>query len=412
MKDFPHAFVSYSREDAKKAGRIIDWFKNYGWDVSYDRELPAGPPWEQEIDRVIATRDCLIALISKSSVQHASRCHHELAKALECQRSRGRPQILPFGIDDTEAIPPALGHLNLVSLHGVSLPTQRDRLRAAADKAMEQKCEYDFWGDPFFESDLQLAVAERRLENGRWRPEVTDPDASDAQAEGVVHWLAVQDIRAAVHLTNRLQQVRDFRRDGSMEIQVVHGNDVNLEVGKHCAIALGLGFNGLTQALQNRLNKSLFEISWPVVTRNGFTGKTDDFELANQRWSPPDGFEKALLARIVLPREVPTNRPGGRPFAVYFVCAGRTAPGTAAAGWYLSTRWRRFLKMIVDEADLNLARDSVAAVLRHKAVPPGVQEPDSACEPARGADGKWVFVSTVDRELAARIGEAEERSNL
>jgi hypothetical protein len=61
---------------------------------------------------------------------------------------------------------------------------------------------------------------------------------------------------------------------------------------------------------------------------------------------------------------------------VCFVCAGRTAPGTAAAGFYLAKHWQKLLKLYrAHDKDLNV--DSMVVVVRHTAEPTGTQEYDS-----------------------------------
>src|SRR5581483_2883423 len=125
-------------------------------------------------------------------------------------------------------------------------------------EAEEVKSEHDFWGDAFYEADLQLVVAKRWLKGGSWTTEVTDPKAVDAVPKGVTNWLAVQDIRAAVHLTNSLQSIRPPHGGPSpLSIQVVHSDKVNLVRRNRCAIALGLGFTRLTHELQDLFNKQL-----------------------------------------------------------------------------------------------------------------------------------------------------------
>jgi hypothetical protein len=168
--------------------------------------------------------------------------------------------------------------------------TSRKNVAAVVDRAQE----HDFWSDAFFESNLQLALAKRTLEGGRWRSDVNDPNMRDGEPEGVAHWLAVQDIRAAVHLTNSLQPIRRRRFDISERgIEVVHGAKVDLNDRSKSAIALGLGFNKLTHRLIERFDDRLFRIAWEDVERAGFKGRTDDPQAkksmttsANRRRTP------------------------------------------------------------------------------------------------------------------------------
>lgn len=58
---------------------------------------------------------------------------------------------------------------------------------------------------------------------------------------------------------------------------------------------------------------------------------------------------------------------------VHFICAGRTAPGTAAAGRYLQERWTDIAEMFSPSEDMS--RKSLAVLIKH---PPQTQQVCSA----------------------------------
>ena len=211
---------------------------------------------------------------------------------------------------------------------------------------------HDFWGDAFYEHELQLAVAKRTLVGGRWATDIEDA-SPDAKPEGVEHWLALQDIRAAVELANRLAALRP------RGIQVVHGDQVDLHAGNRCAIALGLGFNKLTRRFEDKFRGNLYSITFGESERRVPGLLTDNFSLPGcDAQDVRAGADKALVARIVLPADAPVG------YCAYFVCAGRTAAGTVAAGWFLANRWPKLLGLY-EKNRFSLTRDSVAGIVWH-----------------------------------------------
>lgn len=62
---------------------------------------------------------------------------------------------------------------------------------------------------------------------------------------------------------------------------------------------------------------------------------------------------------------MPPKRAAREASKVWFVCAGRSAPGTAAAGFFLAYRWREIFKLY-KIAGKDLRADSLVVVLRHR----------------------------------------------
>lgn len=360
------AFISYKHasvdlEAANHLGtELSDWHKNknqdkprYKWNVFLDHEMRSGADWKANIREKIQGADCFIALISRSSLD-SEKCRDEWSIAEQCHRQRGRPHLLPLRLDDSSEIPEVFNVPHIRRLNPLAKRAESIKLHGDIEDACRAKQKHDFWGDAFYERELQLVVAKRSLISGRFKVEDVRDAPENAQPEGVAHWLAMQDIRAAVHLTNELARIR---RNG---IQVVHSDAVNLNEGRHCAIALGLGFNCLTRLLERQFKEQpLFTVGWGPSERSGVQIETDRFALAGEELTQlPDESDRALLARIVLPAQASSG------YCAYFICAGRTAPGTDAAGRFLAKQWQDLLRLYQNRG-LRLTRDSVATVMWH-----------------------------------------------
>jgi hypothetical protein len=73
-----------------------------------------------------------------------------------------------------------------------------------------------------------------------------------------------------------------------------------------------------------------------------------------------DGRDVALIVRVV-PKARPGNKPTGQP---WFVAAGRSAPGTTAAAYFLVNRWQD-LASLYREHNKDFETDSLAVVVEH-----------------------------------------------
>lgn len=149
-----------------------------------------------------------------------------------------------------------------------------------------------------------------------------DPPGSDGATPNGTNVVPFQDLRAAISLAELFEQfdipfkiIADTPyRDGSAPV---------------CGfVAIGLGFNKLTCML-SAASDWLFEIVYKDTYTNA---PKDDFLLDGQPHGRPDQYtDYALIVRVPLltnSKVLPT-----------FVCAGRSASGTAAAGYFLKNRW-------------------------------------------------------------------------
>ena len=64
-------FLSYSREDSVRAGRIAQALELAGHDVWWDRRIGAGSRFSKEIDAALKKADLVVVLWSKVSVESA-----------------------------------------------------------------------------------------------------------------------------------------------------------------------------------------------------------------------------------------------------------------------------------------------------------------------------------------------------
>lgn len=160
----------------------------------------------------------------------------------------------------------------------------------------------------------------------------------------VKSWLAYDDLGVATRLSALLNRPVQIALDS---------HDDKWTDGP--TVAVGLGFTWHTKKLlaAGRLNHKI-RVRWtsePPVT--------DAFDFDGKEYTADSETDIALVARIVC------DGPH-----VHFICAGRTAPGTAAAGRFLAQRWSEMAELYRGK---DLQTTSLAVLIRHpKAV-------DDAC---------------------------------
>lgn len=228
-----------------------------------------------------------------------------------------------------------------------------------------------FFGTAVFKDDVRLVFGHRRLKpNLPQNPFVTYYQPSQTPQgspipEGVTAWLPIQDIRAAVYLSNEIFIMTGRR------VMFIHDKDIEGDDYNFCAISTGLGFNGFTHHLAGLCDEPLFKIEWGKSAKSNFQQVTDFFSFEDGYVpQPPNGKDDCIVARIV-------SRSPSNPSKVSFICAGRTAPGTAVAGYFLANNWLKLMQLYLDDNKRNLNADSMVVVIRHNADETGVQEFDS-----------------------------------
>lgn len=63
-----HVFVSYKREDAERANRLVQGLERGGLAVWWDRDLRGGESWHASIEKALDEAGCVVVLWSKASV--------------------------------------------------------------------------------------------------------------------------------------------------------------------------------------------------------------------------------------------------------------------------------------------------------------------------------------------------------
>jgi hypothetical protein len=107
-----YAFVSYKREDQRRARRIVEQLRDAGVNVWWDDDIPGGEEWRTEIERRLQGASCVVVLWSKLSVGEQGRfVRAEAEIALE----RHIP-LVPVLIDDVD-VPLGFGEVHTIDLH-------------------------------------------------------------------------------------------------------------------------------------------------------------------------------------------------------------------------------------------------------------------------------------------------------
>jgi len=92
-------FVSYASEDRDRIRPLVAAFESRGWSVWWDRELIAGPRYEQRIQEALDTARCVVVAWSTHAIE-SDWCRDEAQEGLE------RNVLVPVRIDDVR---PPLG---------------------------------------------------------------------------------------------------------------------------------------------------------------------------------------------------------------------------------------------------------------------------------------------------------------
>lgn len=86
-------FVSYASEDLDRVKPLIAALEEYGWRVWWDRELVAGPSYDEKIEEALDTARCVIVVWSQDSIK-SRWVRTEANEGLE------REVLVPLLIDD------------------------------------------------------------------------------------------------------------------------------------------------------------------------------------------------------------------------------------------------------------------------------------------------------------------------
>ena len=224
-----------------------------------------------------------------------------------------------------------------------------------------------FFGSDAIERPLLFVFSERYFKDDpQWVFTAHSPKYADARhsrsqntrylAEGVDHWFAKQDVQGAVEIAQTFAAHSRHSPAFVLESKVDEGDLIN---GDKCIISIGLGFNSRTAILADQCLGQLFHIAWGKSPNREFPHETDLLTFREKLLErPSQGLDYALVARVVIK---------GRP---HFVCAGRTAEGTAVAGHHLAECWKslaaRYHHPKRGGPPKDLSRDSLAVLLTHR----------------------------------------------
>ena len=123
-------FLSYASEDAQAAGRIADALRTAGIEVWFDRNaLRGGDEWDRKIRREIKDCALFVPIISANSeARHEGyfRLEWDLADQRSHMIARGRPFLVPVGLDETRAedagVPDSFQRVQWTRLPGGATP--------------------------------------------------------------------------------------------------------------------------------------------------------------------------------------------------------------------------------------------------------------------------------------------------
>jgi len=176
------------------------------------------------------------------------------------------------------------------------------------------------------------------------------PEAEKSRPEGVTSWVASEDIGSAAALAQLFARVGMKEEIEFLELdeKMIERIDEELKKGGKpvkCFVSFGLGFNLMTNTVKELFDKKprdgpLSQFPFDVdYTKGSLAGvdqglapdfRTDNIVRMGELLTPPTGKDYAIIVRVVQ----------GDGKHAYFICAGRTAYGTTAAGIYLANHWR------------------------------------------------------------------------
>lgn len=236
---------------------------------------------------------------------------------------------------------------------------QEVRFLGKDDNRQSAKEFFQFFGESLrtkgalFVFDFRKAKKEEKWDNDfkpTFEPDKTE-DGKTPRSEGVDAFLPSCDVRGMIAVANLLcsrgSTGFDIRRD---DAAVVENYD------KTC-FSMGLAFNGYTKHLAKRMNRDgniFFEILIKQSPKRKEEFITDNFSIGGIEPPPQDGWDYALVARIV--------KPDG---SIRFCCSGRTGDGTTAAGVFLATKFPFIIEQFKKASSKSLNNDSIVVGIRH-----------------------------------------------
>lgn len=122
MRKSPRIFISYARKDRKKASELYNKFLAAKCDPWMDSEkIQAGETWKSVIRRALRNSECVVVLLSKTSIRNRRNFKFEVDESLALleEKPRGTKFIFPLRLDKC-SVPQKLAGLQYVDLFGPS----------------------------------------------------------------------------------------------------------------------------------------------------------------------------------------------------------------------------------------------------------------------------------------------------
>jgi intracellular sulfur oxidation DsrE/DsrF family protein len=209
----------------------------------------------------------------------------------------------------------------------------------ALQKRNEQPDVKLFFGENIYNTGITFVFASAKVDMANMQHgNMPESVIGNAHPKGISRLIAHNDIRCSIAITRMCEE---------LHIPVHTEIDTcvkDKELPRDTIISIGLGFNRATYALKE--HSKVFDI---------FYHECRYFDSEQNKWDkkPDDNYDCALIARII-----------GKNGTPHFVCAGRTAEGSEAAGIFLASRWRDILGYYHDRGR-DLRTDSMALTIRH-----------------------------------------------
>ena len=241
-----------------------------------------------------------------------------------------------------------------------------EALLRAGERRKKQKF-ISFFGKSALEKDFKLVCSKRELVNPSdgscfkypFRDKLLFPvhqqTIATAQtrenADAVINTPNPKDVKAWLAYDDMLVAARMGKLFGSVgrQVQIVLDNDDD-NWNESPTIAVGLGF---TLHTRNLLESSGLNDKVAVNWTEDLPPSDAIFFNGRKYSSGIEGEDYAIVVRIICDDET-----------VHFICAGRTAPGTAAAGRYLAEKWEDIFQAYLDNQK-PIGSESVAVLIRH-----------------------------------------------
>ena len=125
--DMADIFVSYASEDLERVKPLVSALEECGWSVWWDRELVAGPSYEDKIEQALDESLCVVVVWSNQSIK-SQWVRTEAHEGLE------REILVPLLIDD---IKPPLAYRTAQTAKMIDWPDQAGQLKTVMDGIAE-----------------------------------------------------------------------------------------------------------------------------------------------------------------------------------------------------------------------------------------------------------------------------------